>query len=144
MNSAIERLLSLRVADVMQRRVLALWAEDTMAQAGEKLLGNCHSGAPVVDRQGSCVGVLSAVDFVKRGVQNGHQDHSLSDPAERVETYMTADVCSIDSDATLIDAAREMCRRHVHRLPVVDKQRRLSGMLSSLDVVAAVVHAVEE
>ena len=44
----------------------------------------------------------------------------------------------------MIDAAREMCAQHVHRLPVVDAGGKVVGLVSSLDLVAAMVGALEE
>jgi CBS-domain-containing membrane protein len=66
------------------------------------------------------------------------------DLVEDVRTYMSPSVRSIDADATLIDAARAMCGKHVHRLPVLDARGKVVGLISSLDLVAAVVHAIEE
>jgi CBS domain-containing protein len=161
MNSAVERLLGLRVADIMRRQVIALSTDQTMAEAASKLLEQRVSGAPVVNDQRVCVGILSALDFVRREVQNDgsavtpHSRHEpLSDgPArsilaecddERVCAYMTRGVRSVDVIASLIDAARLMCNSHVHRLPVLDQGKRVVGIISSLDIVAALIGAVEE
>jgi CBS domain-containing protein len=57
---------------------------------------------------------------------------------------MSPSVWSIDADATLIDAARLMCGKHIHRLPVLNREGKVVGVISSLDLVAAMVHAVEE
>ena len=70
MNSAIERLLSLRVADAMRRQVTSLPADLSMTEAAKGLLYNKVSGVPVVDARDHCVGILSAVDFVRREVES--------------------------------------------------------------------------
>jgi CBS domain-containing membrane protein len=144
MNSAIERLLSLRVTDVMHRNVVTVSANSTMAGAAERFLRYKVSGAPVVGEDGQCVGVLSAVDFVRREVQDSPGNAADRRADEEVCTYMTPKVQSIEANASLIDAARAMCGKHVHRLPVLDHRGKVVGVISSLDVVAAVVHAVEE
>jgi CBS domain-containing protein len=141
MNSAIERLLSLRVTDAMRRQVTTMPVELSMTEAAKGLLYNKVSGVPVVDGRDHCVGVLSAVDFVRREVESQTAEQNTSD---KVRTYMSSSVHSIDSDATLIDAARAMCRHHVHRLPALDHAGHVVGLISSLDLVAAVVHAIEE
>jgi CBS-domain-containing membrane protein len=140
MNSAIERLLSLRVADVMRRDVSTVTTDLTMPEAANGLLRSKVSGVPVVDQREHCVGVLSAVDFVRREVESANDRNG----GDTVRTYMSSSVHYVEAHVTLIDAARSMCRQHVHRLPVLDRTGRVVGLISSLDLVAAMVHAVEE
>jgi CBS domain-containing protein len=144
MNSAIERLLGLRVSDIMRREAVTASASETMSQAARRLVQYGISGAPVVNDVGECVGVLSAVDFVRRDLlrtdataANGHRDESVA-------AHMSSGAVSISAEASLVDAARAMCLKHVHRLPVLDRSSKVIGVISSLDIVAAVVHAVEE
>lgn len=164
MNSAIERLLTLRVADVMQRQVMEVPATADMAGASEILLRHEISGAPIVDDTGRCVGILSAVDFMKKSCRCGrtHQLHTVARDAPSIESakngqrtpcatkqdevteYMSKHVRSTTTEQTLIDAARQMCDSHVHRLPVLDRTGRAEGFITSLDIVAALVSAIEE
>jgi CBS domain-containing protein len=144
MDSAIERLLSLRVADFMRRNVLAVSADATMGEAAESFLRHKVSGAPVIDEVGHCTGVLSAADFVRREAQGPPRPMGNGDFVELVRAYMSPSVHSIAAQATLIDAARAMCGKHVHRLPVLDARGKVVGVISSLDLVAAMVHSIEE
>ncbi len=155
MNSAIERLLGLRVADVMQRDVITVSESDPVAKAAQVLIDAEISGAPVVDVQGRCVGMLSAADFVRQ-LAIGHEyefvvrRHPLAAiEVERknedlVASHMTPEVLGIAPEANLVQVARRLCAQHVHRLVVLDPDRRLLGIVSSLDVVAALVAAIEE
>ena len=164
MNSAIERLLSLRVADVMQREVVEVPATADMAGASEILLRHEISGAPIVDYTGRCVGILSAVDFMKKSCRCGRTRHlhevasetpsnSRATNGERTECatqqgqvtqYMSRHIHSTTAEQTLLGAARQMCDSHVHRLPVLDRTGRAVGFISSLEIVAALVTAIEE
>ena len=163
MNSAIERLLHLRVADVMTRNVVQVPADETMDKAAELLNQHDISGAPVVDELGRCVGVISGSDFVLRervrkgaklpsgGVEHvvvqdapGRPYHIEDIAADRVSEHMSSDVQTVAANASLMDAARIMCSEHIHRVVVLDGDRRPMGLISSLDVVAAMVHAIEE
>lgn len=144
MNSAIERLLSLRVADFMRHDVVTVSAAATMGAAAEPFFRHKVSGTPVVDEIGRCAGVLSAADFVRREVQLSSRRAGNDNSVEDVQTYMSRPVHSIGAEATLIDAARAMCGKHVHRLPVLDSHGQVVGVVSSLDLVAAVIHAIEE
>ncbi|MEK6238953.1 MAG: CBS domain-containing protein, partial [Planctomycetales bacterium] len=57
---------------------------------------------------------------------------------------MTSDVASDRPDAILPDAACEMQRYRVHRLPVVDEKRRLLGIVSSMDLLSAMIEAAAQ
>ena len=162
MNNAIARLLTLRVADMMRRDVAALAPEQSMADAANRLSMHEISGGPVVDASGACVGVLSAGDFVRReirGTTHGEPAHSLTgvladrlgqpsvgngENDDRVSNYMTRGVRWVNAKDSLIDAAELMCEGHVHRLLVLDKDEHVVGIISSLDIVSAVVGVVEE
>jgi CBS domain-containing protein len=167
MNSALERLVTLRVADAMSRRPTCLWTNQTMSEAAAVLQEHEVSGAPVVDDTGRFVGILSASDFVRyhssecaagtglageaggnehRLVRGGpsavcHIEHASG---SFVRDYMTSAVQTIPDDAPLLEAARMMTAQHVHRLPVVDRQNRVAGIITSLDLVAAMVKMVDE
>ncbi|MBX9792514.1 MAG: CBS domain-containing protein [Pirellulales bacterium] len=165
MNSAIERLLSLRARDVMTRSVVELSANQTMSQAAFTLRQHEVTGAPVVDEQGRCVGIISATDFVRREATvedegNGHGGADLSEhmlsrqpgvpsyigamTCDLVRHYMSPAVQSIDEDATLPEIGRVMCEAHIHRVVVLDRRGVPVGIVSSLDVVSALVNAIEE
>ena len=164
MNSSIERLLALRVKDVMSVDVLCLRDDMTMEQAGSLLHSRGVSGAPVLDEDGLCVGVLSVADFAVRETSGVGGDGRLmaeyerllstesdslvprltGSPDEQVCDHMTLHVRSVDAELTLIDAAREMCAEHVHRLVILNSEEQPIGLISTLDIVAAVVASVEE
>ncbi len=61
-----------------------------------------------------------------------------------VSLHMTAAVQTVHRDASLVEAGRIMCAEHVHRLPVVEESGQVVGLVSSLDIVAALVKAIEE
>ena len=58
-------LLALTAGDLMTREVVRLPEEMPVRDAARLLLQNQVSGAPVVDAQGKCVGVFSAIDFLR-------------------------------------------------------------------------------
>jgi predicted transcriptional regulator len=107
------------------------------------------SGLPVVDEGGKLIGILSEGDFIRReaGRDRPH-GVSLLDAvfgegelqpvgAETVAEIMTRSVVTITPEATVGEAARVMGRRSVKRLPVVDLDGELIGIVSRADVVGA-------
>lgn len=162
MNSAIERLLCLRVSDVMTRDVVSVSAGRAMPVAAATFVDSRISGAPVLNEAGRCVGVLSATDFVRRAVWTEEEarpkgvmecclsaipetDGDRRRPAtDLVASYMSPAVHSVNVNRPLMEAARLMCQHHVHRLMVLDGEGRPAGVLTSLDLVAALIAAIEE
>lgn len=164
MNTLFDRLSTLRVADVMNREVVSVPSSVSMDEAANRMSAHGVTSAPVVDDQGRCVGVLSAADFLRRdrrgdqtnlGRALGGSEHRLARPTdeplsiERIEycdvhRHMTTAVQTIRGDAAVIDAARMMCNAHLHRLPVLDNIGRPIGVVSSLDLVSAMMNAMDE
>jgi CBS domain-containing protein len=73
-------LLEMTASDLMTRNVVRLTAEMLLWQAADVLLKNQIGGAPVVDREGKCVGVLSASDFIRSALQPEHMPTAASAP----------------------------------------------------------------
>ena len=141
MDPAVNRLLTLKVKDVMTREVVCVSVDQTANEVASLFEEKRISGAPVVDREGHCVGILSATDYVVP-----HQDE-LPDHATRVQTVrdlMSSGVRSVAPEQTLLAAARMMCIKHIHRLPVLDSESRPVGLITAMDVVAALVNAIDE
>jgi CBS-domain-containing membrane protein len=162
MDVLLDRLQTLCVGDAMCGRVVEVPAYKTMAEAALVLSEHHISAAPVVDDCGHCVGLLSTADFVKCmaaladaealaaggaiGVTpTGEQRLNVVPPHEEAVTrYMSAAVQTVTAEAPLVTAARMMCAQHYHRLLVLDGAGRAVGVLSTMDVVAALVHLADE
>ena len=130
------------VADVMTAKAVTVSAHATMEKAAETLLKHSISGVPAVDDQNHCIGMLSAFDFVKR--QQEDPVESQRSRNDCVSRFMSPSVESVPETSPLLSAARTMCLCHVHRLPVLDDAFRPIGMVTALDIVAALVNAVDE
>jgi CBS domain-containing protein len=143
MDSAVDRLMTLKVKDVMTREVVFVAKNQTLVDAARLFVDKGISGAPVVDEDGCCVGVLSAIDYVRR---ERHLEENPSDAQqdERVLHQMSMGVRSVQPEQTLLTAARIMCEKHVHRLPVLGPEGKPVGLITSMDVVAALVNAIDE
>jgi CBS-domain-containing membrane protein len=135
-----------------------------MREAAALFRSHDISAAPVVDEHGRCVGVVSATDFLERDADcgdvraPGSQSYScrllgtaadeplrISSPSEdAVANWMTDAVQSVSPEASLSMAAKIMCAQHVHRLVVLDERHRVCGMLSTMDVAAALVNVLDE
>lgn len=148
--SVKQRLASLLVQDVMTRDVVWVSARQHMAEVAAILLRHELSAAPVVDEHGVCVGMLSASDFLRRdalesiGGVPGHHQRPAWTPHDIAATYMSTGVQSIAATDGLLHAATVLASQHIHRLPVVDHRGKPVGMVSTMDVISALLKAVDE
>jgi CBS-domain-containing membrane protein len=158
------RLGTLTAHDVMTRAVIVLSQDETVEAAVARLKEHHITGAPVVDTAGKLVGILSISDLVTpHAPQSGpvpltHDEEDLAawdlfdrggpldsqTGVERVAERMSREVAAVSERAPLVEAARVMCSGHWHRVPVVDASGGLCGIISSMDVLAAVVNAADE
>ncbi len=113
----------LRVADYMTRNVITLSPEDTVEDAIELIKKTGHDGFPVVDNRGKLVGYVSSIDLLRR------------DPKTRIRDVMVRELYVARDFMDLRDAARIMFRTGHSKLPVVDDDGRLIGIISNADVI---------
>ncbi|RIK75900.1 MAG: hypothetical protein DCC67_14640 [Planctomycetota bacterium] len=149
----MERLQSLTVADVMSRPVTVVPGCARMEEAARILADADASGAPVVDDAGHCIGVLSAADFLRFEVLKAQPDQydrgdwaagGEAAPRDSVRRFMTPAVQTAPAHESLLKAAAVMCLEHIHRLIVLDHRGEPIGVVSTLDVMSAMLAAIDE
>jgi CBS domain-containing protein len=124
----------MRVVDVMTTDVITVSPETAIKDAARLMFRNRVSGLPVCDGDGSIVGIITEADFLRLEVARQEAENPL--PVETVGQVMNSNVVTIDSDKRIGDAARTMALHDVNRLPVVDKESHVLGIISRMDVVA--------
>ena len=145
----------MRVAEVMTAEVLTVTPETSLKQVAEMLASRGISGAPVVDEEKHVVGVVSEADIIVKERRQPQPDalHRLfrrtnGTAAKRAATTageaMTSPAVTVTGTRRVDVAAALMLDRHVNRLPVVDDQGVLVGIVTRADLVRAFVHSDEE
>jgi hypothetical protein len=81
------------------------------------------AASPVLSLDGSLVGMISLRDLAQATADS------------RIEDLMRTPVTSIDTEAPIEVAARILGETGYHRLPVVDRDSRVVGIISSIDVI---------
>jgi CBS domain-containing protein len=118
----------LRVADVMSKDLFTIDADATLAEAAFELDTELASGAPVSERSGAIVGMISKTDLLE-------SDKPLS--MKRVRDSMTPFAYRVRPDDPLEFAAKVMAHRGVHRVLVEGPHGEAVGILTSMDIVRA-------
>jgi CBS domain-containing protein len=145
----------------MSRDVKSIRHDVSLRDAARMLLREQISGLVVVDHHGHCIGVLSAMDFVRWIQKEGatvfppcqpdpdfwaewREENLTRIPQEEVRRHMTVDVVTSPPQGLLSEVARQMLDAHIHRVIVVDERGQPLGIVSSSDLLAAVAYASPE
>ena len=143
------------VSEIMTRDVIALSPGMPVYQAWQQMLNKSIKAMPVVDADGKIIGILTDEDLLERAGLNQRlsvairmdaselkqQLVSLQNSTLAVTDVMTKPVTVIEDTANLGIATNRMVKSGLKRLPVVNKEGRLVGMLSRLDILRQVAQS---
>jgi CBS domain-containing protein len=137
------------VKDVMTTRVVSVGKDASFKEMAAALRENRVSAFPVVDDEGKVIGVVSEADLLAKEALDGGYDgmprmitgllrHKEQAKARGMtaDDLMTRPAVTTTPDEAVESAARLMRKHKVKRLPVVDTDGRLAGIISRADVLA--------
>lgn len=122
----------MRIAEIMSREVRIAHPTDTIQHAA-RVMAEIEAGALPVGEGDRLVGMLTDRDIAIRAVAAG------LGPECPVGQVMTRDVKYVYEDETIDDLARNIATLQVRRLPVLNRARRLVGIVSLSDLAATPV-----
>lgn len=166
----IRQWLQTTAGEMMFRDIKALRPNDTLATAAETLMAEQITGAPVVDEEGVVLGVFSATDVLaaernaseqqRQAAESSFWHSALALPAsvyaarlaemreqmvpaleQPVERFMTTDLVSVSEQTPAATVIQHMLDAHIHRVLVLDDAERLVGIVSTTNVLAALLQA---
>lgn len=113
------------------RKLLVQPGSATALEAARFMVENGIGAVLITERDGRISGIFTERDLMTRVVVPG------KDPAQvRLEEVMTREVYTATKQARVVDVRRELQRRHIRHLPVVDGERAVA-MLSLRNLLAA-------
>ncbi len=131
-----ELIREMRVSRVMTASVLTLSPDATMQELKELLRAHRISGVPVV-QQGSLMGVVSIEDLI-----HAMENAKLQSP---VRDFMTSgDLVVARAQEPVMEALRRFESTAIGRMPVLDKQDKLVGIITRGDITLALLHALQQ
>jgi CBS domain-containing protein len=117
------------VTSVMTANPACCTADTPLRDVARLMIENDCGQIPVVDGQGAPVGVVTDRDITVRIVAEGRDTMNAT-----AGDAMSSPVETVRADSSLQDAVALMERAKVRRVPVVDAQGKLAGIVSQADV----------
>lgn len=148
----------MQARDLMTTAVLTVAPDTPVKRIAELLLAHGVSAVPVVEADGTPIGIISETDLVARSGGPDQSRHNWcvgvlagggGEPAEafgrvdatrRARDVMSAPLVSITEQADLADILRLLTQHHIKRLPVT-RGGRIVGIVSRADLLRALASA---
>ncbi|MDI6723929.1 MAG: CBS domain-containing protein [Methanobacterium sp.] len=153
------------VEDSMEKNVIKFKEKDTISYVANILREKKISGAPIVDNDNKVIGIVSEGDIMRLiEVHSPNLNLILPAPLDLIELpvrmrleldelaegvakaasvligeIMTKDVVRVRRNISISDAAELMDKHDVNRLPVVDENDKLIGIITRGDIIGALV-----
>jgi len=117
----------MKISEVMTRDVQTIRPDQSAQDAARFMLKSDAGSIPVTEGD-RLIGMITDRDIAVRGVAKGFG------PDTPVRELMTGDIICARSDDSIEDVASKMSEAQVRRLPVIDEQERLCGIVSLGDL----------
>lgn len=146
----------MKAKDIMTSDVVVVNQEDTIKEIAEIFLKNRIGGVPVVDKERKIVGIISETDIIQKEKNvnvpsfiNILQGYIFLDSFKEVEEdirkiaaykasdIMSKDVMTVKEDDSVEYVANEMIKKSINRVPVVDDNNYIKGIICRYDIIKA-------
>jgi CBS domain-containing protein len=143
-----------KAKDIMTTDVKVAKQTDTIKSIAKILIHEKIGGLPVVDEDNRVVGIISETDIIKKekhvavpefitflqGViyleDFKKMEKDIQDiAAVQVKDLMSKEVIKVYEDDTFDDVANIMIKKSVNRVPVVDKDNKIKGIICRYDII---------
>jgi len=131
---------SVTARDFMITKLVKLKPGMDVFEGVRLLLKNRISGAPVVDADGSYLGVFSEKCSMHVLLDAAYENL----PTNEVKAFMDTDAQTIKPDTQLLSIAQLFLLSSYRRLPVVDEDGKLLGQVSRRDVLKAAMDSIDK
>lgn len=148
---AKERLVGkIPVRAVMTEKVVTVKEDTEIKEAARLLSDNRISGMPVVDDSGIVIGVVTEADILaSAGIKRERRfidvlKHLFGEPipsgkrGQYVKDIMMSPAITTDAETDIKDVAKILDEKRIKRLPVIDNEGRLIGIISRADIIRAI------
>lgn len=159
----------LKAYDIMQTNVFMATEDMSLWELARLFSQKRVTGVPVIGKGGGVVGVVSKTDLVRLNASNTGEPKSdeatffkvtggdLNDlsseidledlkscPTKKVKDIMTPWIIAALPETPITEVAWTMVDESIHRVLIVDQQKQLKGIITTVDIVRAVAQCVKK
>ncbi|MFH1001650.1 MAG: CBS domain-containing protein [bacterium] len=145
----------MKVKDVMIKKVKSVLPDLLVSEAFDILSDNKISGLPVINKENKLVGMFTEKEilqnilpgYLKKVGNFVYQDNPKAIAnkvkellqGKKVSEIMRGEIITVSSEVPLSEVARTMITERIRRIPVVDEQGKVIGIISREDVVKSFI-----
>ena len=142
--------------DIMTTDVIVAKKDDSIANVATLLIKEKIGGLPVVDENDKVVGIISETDIMQKETDRESprvlnffqgliflddikklEDDMKKVAAYKVEDLMSKDIITVNENDSFDYVANVMIKKSINRVPVVDKENFLKGIICRYDIIKA-------
>ncbi len=130
-----------RVNVILARKGSNIWSvpPDASVYSAIELMAEKQVGALLVIENGQLAGIISERDYARKVILKGRSSKDTF-----VYEIMTPNPVTVDHCTTVHDAMEIMTQRRIRHLPVIDRDKKLAGVLSLGDLVNWIISSQDE
>lgn len=154
-----------QVKEAMEKNVITFHADDKIVDVSQSLRKHKISGAPIIDENNKVIGIISEgdimrllevhsprlnlilpspLDWIELPIRMKYEFDEIAEDMNRaasvhISEIMTKEIVSITEDADISDAAKLMDTHSVNRLPVLNDNNELIGIVTRGDIINSMV-----
>ncbi len=144
--------------DIMTKKVITIDKDSTVGDLAKLLIKKKISGVPVVDEKKVIVGIITEGDIILKesslplpisfsySFMNKYETYTKSTEEylkTKVEDVMTRTVRTVKEDEPLSKVVNVMLNNKINRVPVLDKENTLVGIITRADIIESILKSYE-
>ena len=149
---ALQRITqAVRAHDIMTTQVFSVNRTTPVMEVAELMAEKTVSGIPVLEEDGKVAGIISEKDFLSH-MGSRDKTHFMAVVAEclkgkgcvampirsqKAEDIMTSPAVTVKEDTSVIEIANLFTEKNINRVPVINEEGTLKGIVSRADIVRA-------
>lgn len=138
----------MKARDIMNKNLVAVRSDDDIRKLVDVLLTNGLSGVPVVDSRERVIGIVTEADVINKEMRARMFSAKTmikllnvwkeSGAENKVGDIMSKDVFTVSEDTDIFDLIEAVIEMKINRIPVVDSDGRLVGIITRADLLRGI------
>lgn len=123
------QIANMTVDEIMTKNLVTITVGSSVEDAVKKMIEYDVECLPVVDSEGILHGLITFRDIITKAVLSQKDVKEL-----KVEEIMTRNLITCSPKSTVLEVVKIMKNKHLRRIPVVDSNNKLVGLITDFDL----------